>query len=456
MAPTAAEAAVLDADHQLTLAQTALQACPADAAEVALQIATTALTRFANNQIHQNIASETVEVRVRAAIGRRVGCAITNRLDVEALARVAQQAAAAARLAPERPDFPGLPAPAPLPPVDGDVAATAACTPDERAALVGAICERARAHGLVAAGACQTQVRALAVVNTRGVAAHGRATSAELHAVAMADEPTVAGYAARVAADVRALDAAALAEEAIGRAERARNPTALPEGDYEVVLQPYATADMVEMLAYLGFSARAYQEGTSFLCGRLGQRIASERVSIWDDALDPQGLPFPFDDEGVPTQRVTLIERGVARDLVYDTETAARAGRSSTGHALPAPSTFGPLPLHLFMGPGDAASVDQLVASVERGVLVTRFWYTRPVHPREVVVTGMTRDGTFLIERGRIVGPVRNTRYTQSYLEALGDVRGATRASVLLKGDMFGAYRVPALHLGRWHFQATG
>lgn len=446
---------MLDADQMLTFAQTALRACPADAAEVAVQADTTALTRFANNHIHQNVASETIEVRVRAVVGQRVGCASTRGLDDQALVRVAQQAAAAARLAQARPDLPALPAPAPLPAVDGYVAATAACAPEERATLVDVICQRARARGLVAAGAAQTQMHALAIVNTRGLAARGRATSADLHAVMMADQPTISGYAARAAADVRTLDAAALAEEVIGRAERAREPADLPEGDYEVVLEPYATADIVEMLAYLGFSARAYQEGTSFLCGRLGQQIVSERVSISDDALDPRGLPFPCDYEGVPKQRVALIERGVARDVVYDTETGARAGRVSTGHALPAPSTFGPMPLHLFMGTGDAANVEQLVAGVERGVLVTRFWYTRPVHPRQVIATGMTRDGTFLIEKGRVVGPVRNARYTQSYLAALGDVRGVTRDATLLKGDMFGAHYVPALHLGRWHFQAA-
>ncbi|MBI2322738.1 MAG: TldD/PmbA family protein [Chloroflexi bacterium] len=446
---------MLDADQMLTLAQTALRACPADAAEVAVQVDTTALTRFANNQIHQNVASETIEVRARAVVGQRVGCASARGLDDQALLRVAQQAAAAARLAQARPDLPALPAPAPLPVVDGYVAATAECTPEERAALVSVVCERARARGLVAAGAAQTQVHALAVVNTRGVAAYACAASADLHAVVMAGEPTISGYAARAAADVRTLDATALAEEAIGRAERAHAPADLPEGDYEVVLEPYATADIVEMLAYLGFSARAYQEGTSFLCGRLGQQIVSEHVSIWDDALDPHGLPFPCDYEGVPKRRVALIERGVAHDVVYDTETGARAGRASTGHALPAPSTFGPMPLHLFMGTGDVASVEQFVAGVDRGVLVTRFWYTRPVHPRQVIVTGMTRDGTFRIEQGRVVGPVRNARYTQSYLAALSDVRGITRDAALLKGDMFGAHNVPALHLARWHFQVA-
>jgi predicted Zn-dependent protease len=447
---------VLDADQMLALAHTALQACPADEVEVACQAEDTALTRFANSQIHQNVRAETIEIRVRAIVGKRVGVASTTSLDADALARTATQAAAAARLTTEVPDLARLPAPAPLTGSAGYAPATAACTPAERAALVAVVCQAARGRGLLAAGACTTETRALAIVNSRGVAVHARATSAELQTVVMADDASASGYAARAALDVTALDAAGLATEAVERAAQSRAATPLPEGEYEVVLAPYAVADIVEMLAYLGFSARALQEGTSFLCGRLGEQIVGEAVSIWDDALDPRGLPFPFDYEGVPKKRVALIERGIARSVVYDTQTASRAGRTSTGHALPAPDTLGPLPTHLFVATGDAADLDALVAQVADGVLVTRFWYTRPVHPLRVLITGMTRDGTFRVRDGRIVGPLANSRYTQSYLEALRDVRGITRDAVLLKGDMCGAHYVPAVHLGRWRFHEAG
>lgn len=446
---------MLDADRMLTLASVALQACPADAVEVACQVADSALTRFANNQIHQNVQAQTVEVRVRAAIGKRVGFASTTSTDPEALRRAAAQAAAASRLAAELPDFAGLPEPAPVAGSAGFAPATAACTPDERAALVDVICDRARQRGLLAAGACATEVHTLAIANSRGIAVHATATSAELQTVVMAGDASASGFAARASADVTTLDAAAIAAEAVDRAIESHGAVELPEAAYEVVLAPYAVADIVEMLAYLGFGARAFQDGTSFLCNRLGEQIVSEAISIWDDGLDQRGLPFPFDYEGVPKQRVTLIERGVAHGVVYDTRTASRAHRASTGHALPAPSTFGPLPTHLFLATGDAAEIDALVANVTDGVLVTRFWYTRPVHPLRVLVTGMTRDGTFRVRNGRIVGPLTNTRYTQSYLEALRDVRGITRDAMLLKGDMFGAYYVPALHLGSWRFQAA-
>jgi predicted Zn-dependent protease len=200
----------------------------------------------------------------------------------------------------------------------------------------------------------------------------------------------------------------------------------------------------------MGFSALALQEGRSFLCDRLGQQIVSEQISIWDDGLDPRGTPLPFDFEGVPKRRVDLIERGVARGVVYDSETAAREGKRSTGHALPAPNVWGPFPINLFLGTGDR-SRSELLGALDRGVLVTRFWYVNPVHPRQAVLTGMTRDGTFLVERGEIVRPVRNLRFTQSMLDALGATLGVGSVATPTEA-FFGATVVPPLLLGRFTF----
>ena len=207
------------------------------------------------------------------------------------------------------------------------------------------------------------------------------------------------------------------------------------------------------MMAYTGFSAVAMQEGRSFMVGKIGQQIVDSRVSIWDDGQDPRGLPLPFDFEGVPKQRVDLIEKGVARGVVYDSYRAGKEeGKSSTGHALPAPNTFGPFPMNAFFGPGDA-TLEEMIASTERGLYVTRFHYTRPVEPTKVVVTGMTRDGTFLIENGKIAYPVKNLRFTQSYLEALNQVDMIGKELRLLAG-MGGLARTaqPALKLGSFNF----
>jgi PmbA protein len=222
----------------------------------------------------------------------------------------------------------------------------------------------------------------------------------------------------------------------------------LPPGDYPVVLDHYAMVDLTDMLGYLGFSALAVQEDRSFW--EAGRQVASPLVSLVDDGRAPEGLPAGFDAEGVPKQRLALLDAGVCRDLAYDAATAARAGRRSTGHGLPAPNTYGPFPTNMAMAPGDATR-DELIGGLERGLLVTRFHYTNPVHSKRVVITGMTRDGTFLVEDGRIVGPVRNLRFTMSYLDALANVEAVSRERRCLRGFMGGTL-VPAVRLSSFSF----
>jgi predicted Zn-dependent protease len=206
------------------------------------------------------------------------------------------------------------------------------------------------------------------------------------------------------------------------------------------------------MMSYTGFSAVAMQEGRSFMVGKIGQQVVDPRVSIWDDGLSPAGLPVPFDFEGVPKRRVNLIEKGIARGVVYDSYRAGKENKPSTGHALPAPNAFGPMPLNPFFGPGDS-TLDEMIAGTQRGLYVTRFHYNRPVDPKRVIITGMTRDGTFLIENGEIAYPVKNLRFTQSYLDALNTVEAIGRRPKLLSG-MFGVggASVPALKLGKFRF----
>jgi len=262
-----------------------------------------------------------------------------------------------------------------------------------------------------------------------------------------------AGYAAALALDVGDLDFEAIGREALGKCLRSRQPRALEPGEYTVILEPYAVQDFGHMMSYTGFGAVALQEGRSFMAGKIGQPIVDPRISIWDDGLDPAGLPWPFDFEGVPKQRVDLIDQGVARGVVWDTYRAGKEeGRVSTGHALPAPNPMGPLPLNTFWAPGEA-SLEEMIRTTERGLYVTRFHYTRPVEPRRVVITGMTRDGTFLIENGAVAYPVKNLRFTQSYLDALNQVEMVGREPHLLPGmAAMACDSVPALKLGRFHF----
>ena len=427
-----------------------LAGSPADQTEVVILAGDSALTRFANSTIHQNVAETDAEVRIRVVLGRKVGVATTNNLTDEALTRTLDTALTIARLQPENPDFQSLPGPQPIPEVTAWSEATAACTPEQRAKGAGTICLLAREAGVTASGALTTAVFEVAVANSLGVFAHFATTYADLNTVIMSD--TSAGYAAALALDVNDLDFEALGREAVDRCRRGQNPRSLEPGEYTVILEPYAVQDLVQMMSWTGFGAVPFQEGRSFMSGRLGQQIVDPRISIWDDGLDPAGIPLPFDFEGVPKQRVDLIERGVARGIVYDSYRAGKEGKASTGHALPAPNAWGPFPLNIFFSPGDS-SVEEMIANTERGIYITRFWYTRPVEPKQVIITGMTRDGTFLIENGEIAYPVKNLRFTQSYLEALNHVAAIGREPRLLigMGDI-GRDSVPALKLDRFTF----
>ena len=406
------------------------------------------LTRFANSEIHQNVAESDAEINLRFVVGRRVGVASSNRVDDEGLRRLAETAGAIARNSAELEDWGGLPEPTPIKEIPAAFAeATANATPELRAEGVRAVIAAADAVGVISYGSFSTATEVIAVANSKGIRASQRRTTSQLLTVAMAPDGG-SGYAESAAVDVSSIDAAALGREAADKARSTANPVSVDPGDWPVVLEEYAVVDLLSMLGYMGFSALAVQEERSF--AEPGRRVGSELVTIVDDGMDPATLPMAFDYEGVAKQRVSLIEGGVCRDVVYDAQTAARAGRASTGHGLPAPNPYGPFPLNMAMAGGSSAR-DELIAGLERGLLVTRFHYTNPVHPKLAIVTGMTRDGTFLVEAGRIVGPVRNLRFTQSYLEAMAGTSAVSKERRTLRGD-FGGVVVPAIRVDSWTF----
>jgi predicted Zn-dependent protease len=406
------------------------------------------LTRFANSEIHQNVAETNGTVNLRVAIGKRIGVASSNRTDDEGLRRLAQTAVAIARNSAELDDWGGLPSPTPVHEVNGAWAeSTAAATPEQRAEGVRAVIAAADEAGVRAFGSFSTSAEDLAVANSHGIAVAQRRTAAQLLTVTMAPDGG-SGYGEQAGVDVSTIDAAEVGRWAAEKARATANPVSVEPGDWSVVLEEYAVVDLLSMLAYLGFSALAVQEERSFF--EPGKRIGSELVTIVDDASDPGAMPMAFDYEGVAKQRVVLVDRGVCGSVVYDQQTAARAGVASTGHGLPAPNPYGPFPLNMVMSAGSTPR-DALVGEMERGLLVTRFHYTNPVHPKLAIVTGMTRDGTFLVEGGRIVGPVRNLRFTQSYLAALAGTVAVGRDRRTVKGD-FGGVLVPAVRIDGWTF----
>ena len=407
------------------------------------------LTRFANSEIHQNVAETNAGLNLRFVIGKRVGVASTGRLDEDGLRRVVERAAAIARNVEELGDWGGLPSPDGAAPQLGVAFATgtATATPEMRADAARAVIGAADAAGVVAYGSFSTSTERIAVANSKGVGAAQERTTSQLITVAMGPDGG-SGYAEAAAVDATTIDAATIGREAAEKARATANARSIEPGDYPVVLEEYAVVDILDMLGYVGFSALAVQEERSFV--EIGRKIGPDTVTIVDDGSDSAGLPMAFDYEGVPKQRVPLVERGVCAGVVYDAQTAARAGVRSTGHGLPAPNPYGPFPLNMVMAAGSTPR-DELVGGLERGLLVTRFHYTNPVHPKLAIVTGMTRDGTFLVEDGRIVAPVRNLRFTQSYLEAVGGTAAISRERRTLRGFLGGVV-VPALRIESFTF----
>jgi predicted Zn-dependent protease len=441
---------MLGIDKVRELTQQVLALSKADQTEVIFTGGDSALTRFANSSIHQNVAESNTDIRVRVVYGKKIGVASSNDLSPDALKRTVDTARAIAQLQRENPDFKSLPAPQPIQNVGGYVERTANYSPEQRAQVVNVLCKKAKAQGAVAAGAFSTSSFEIAVANSLGVFAYHPGTVADINTVMMSD--TGSGYASFTHQDASQVNTEQIANEAIDKALKARNPSAVEPGDYTVLLEEYAVTDMLDFLAYVSFSALAVQEERSFMRGKVGEKVMGDNVTLWDDGLSTDAIPLPFDFEGVPRQKVSFVENGIARGVVYDTTTAEREGRASTGHSLPAPNTMGPLPLHMFLAPGSTPK-SAMIKSVERGIWVTRFWYTRVVHPMKVLITGMTRDGTFLIENGEVTRPLKNMRFTTSYLDALNNVKAISRETKLFRHDWSGASRrVPALSVDGFRF----
>ncbi|HLF71445.1 MAG TPA: metallopeptidase TldD-related protein, partial [Dehalococcoidia bacterium] len=304
----------------------------ADQAEVLVYGGESALTRFANNYIHQNVEENVTSVRIRAVLGKKAGVAGTDVVTDEGLRDAAKRAVELARLQKENTEFKSLPGPKPVARVDAYNPRTAAYGPEERAEVVRRVCEASVAAKLVAAGAFRTQTSEMAVMNSLGVWAYHRDTSADINTVLMGE--TSSGHAERLTLDAGEIDGAALAAEAIDKAKRGEAPHDLEPGDYDVILDEYAVADIMDYFAYLGFGAQAFLEKRSFMSGALNSRVMDENVSIWDDGLSLESQPAPFDPEGVPKQRVELVTAGVAKGVVWDSYYGGIAGVESTGHAL--------------------------------------------------------------------------------------------------------------------------
>jgi PmbA protein len=449
------------ATRALDVAGEVLEACRGEDAQVVVHRERSGLARFAGSEVHQPTLIENTVVQLRVARDGRVGGASTNRVSKDAFEALARRATDAADSSPADPHFLGFAPPADVPEAEGYDGRTAELAAEEQAAHAAAAIEATGsfdAYGFFTSGLTE-----LAVASTTGQATEQSMT--DVVAVVLAAGDDASGWAEQTAWAVGDVDTAAVAREAAEKASATRGAVELEPAAYAAVLEPYAFAELLASFGARAFGGLGLLEGSSYFCDRLGERVFDPKVSIVDDSLDPRGLPKGFDFEGVPKQRVQLVKDGVARGVVWDRRTAVRAGdgTASTGHGLPSEfARFGPMPLAPFVASGDADSLDELAERIGDGIYVTRLHYLNTVNPREGIVTGMTRDGTFRIREGKRAEPLVNLRFTVSVPEFLADVPGLTTERKLVNltafyGDryVFGAV-VPAIASARFNVTGIG
>jgi PmbA protein len=443
----------------LDLAERAVAAAEGDGVEAVVQAERSGFARFAGSEVHQPTLIENESVFLRVIRGQRAGEAAGNRVDDEGLRDLAARAGEAADASPDDPDLAAPAGSSQLPDVEGNDPETAALGPDDQARLAA---EAITAAGeMPVYGFFTSGVATVAVATSAGFSSEQ--TSTDATALALAATDGASGYAEQTAWAVRDVDPAAVAREAVELAGRTANAGELAPGSYRAVLGPYAVGELLQYFAFDTFSGLALLEERSYLGGKLGEQHFDEKVSITDDALDPRGLPKQFDFEGVPKRRVPLVENGVLRGAVWDLTSAARAGdsQSSTGHGSPpAMRRWGPLPFALSLAGGEAESTDELVELVGDGIYITRLHYLGIVEPRQGILTGMTRDGTFRIRDGKLAEPLANLRFTVAVPDVLADVPALTRETTLATEAAFYDERfaygalVPAIAIAR--FDVTG
>ena len=418
-----------------------------DETEVHVDETISALTRFANNAIHQNVAEHGLTISIRTLADGRTARATTNRTDEDSLRAALQASLSLAHSQPKDPRLLPLPGRQRYRPVNRFVKQTAALTPEDRARAVRRACDLAIENGQVAAGIFSSAQSQSALGNSRGLFAAYRDTHA-VFSITMQDG-SAASWAKANAASVRDINPQQLAQRAGEKAHRAANPRELTPGRYTVILEPAAVLDLVGFLFY-DFSATAINDQRSCFNERMGKQVFGKNISIVDDVYHPLQLGAPFDGEGIPRQKVLLTDRGIPANLVYSRAAAKAARKTPTGHGFPLPNEYGEAPMNLVFS-GGHSSLEEMVASTDRGLLVTRLWYIREVDPYEKIMTGMTRDGLFLVENGRVTTAVRNFRFNQSLLEMLRNVEQLS-PSVRATGEEAFEMVVPAMKIRDFHF----
>lgn len=429
-----------------------------DQAQASAFMIDTALTRFANSQVHQNVATKKGGVLIKVVMNKRISNTCVHSLEEEQIRKAVEKAVKIARASPPNKNFKSLPEPESWNSIEGAFdKETANCTPRYRAEMVKEAIETAHKEGSIVkavAGYFSTGSTTYAVANSLGISARAKISSANMKTTVISKSGTSEGFGTdeQYSRHVEDIQPVALAKNAAKKSVNSVNPTKMPPGEYQVVLSPLAVSTLLTYLGYVGFSAVAYQDGQSFVRYSLNQQVFDDTLSVKDDARNPLTLyAVPIDGEGVPKRTRQLIDKGVVSEhsICYDSLTAGKEEKKSTGHALP-PLTSRymqrPMPFNMIVSPGDA-TLEEEIAETKQGIFVTTLHYVNPVEPSKIILTGLTRDGTFKIEDGEISKPIMNLRFTDSMLSAL---RNIPMIGKELK--MVGITTVPSMKLEKLKF----
>ncbi len=425
----------------------------ADQTEMVLIAEERNLTRFAESVIHQNMARVDHTLMCRALSGNSAGVSVTNDLSEKATRRLVDDARKVAEQMPEDPDLPGLVESPPARRYPGYVRKTAEFSARDRAKVVERLVRMAQRERLACSGAFDIRTTVTAVCNSLGTKQYFDETTAQL-TLTVSNKEGRSGWSQGFSRDVEQIEVEDIVRTAVRKVMSLRTPETLPAGPYTVILEEAAVASLLLFLAFLGFGGKTLVQGRSFMSRKIGETITGENITVVEDPFNPAIRHIPFDYEGVPKKRVILIENGVARGGVYNRYYAKKAGVESTGHALPPNNPYGPYPKAMVMSPGEAA-MEEMIASTERGILITHFWYMNFLNPMRTMVTASTRDGTLLIENGEIKAPLEDMRIAQSILEAFANCEMMTRKRKLC--PQYGAMMyVPAMKIKDFNFSEVG
>jgi len=421
---------MIDKNKTKDLLESALK--PSDMVEIGIMSNSRGTTRFANSVIHQNISMENPYVWTRVIVdspeGKRIGGLSTRDLTTNGVKSAIRKASEIASYSTPDKEFVSLPKPGKEARGKKQEARPQVVTPEQRAAAVRKIVSVCKKHKLDVAGVIHTSVYSLGIANNFGINQYANGSDTYTTITAMAENSS--GFASAIDKKFTNIDFEKLAERACQKAIMSKNPREIEPGQYTVLLEPDAVAEFITFLGWLEFGAKAFAEKRSIMSKSIGKKITGNNITIMDDFTHPKVNAFPFDFEGVPRKKVAFIDKGIAKGVVFDSFYANKLKKPNTGHALPQPSPYGPYPSTLIIKPGKVAMKD-MVKMIDKGILITRFWYTRVVDPDKTLITGLTRDGTFWVENGEIKYGIKNLRYTINIYETLKNVLAISKETVL-------------------------